>query len=100
MSTTRSIAVSIVLSDSTEVRRWRILGGTHEHMQRFIKEIQAAHPEATLKFCYEAASGPAGLETGVTGFFADGGKRRGELRMIGWLDRWMNERSRGGGLRW
>lgn len=53
-----SIAVSIAPSDSTEVRRWGILGGTHEHVQRFIKELQAAHPDATLKFCYEA--GPRG----------------------------------------
>jgi len=31
-----SIAISIAPSDSTEVRRWRILGGTHEHVQRFL----------------------------------------------------------------
>ena len=44
--------------DSAEVRRWGVIGGTHEHMQRFIKQLQAAHPQATLKFCYEA--GPRG----------------------------------------
>ncbi len=54
-----SIAVSIAPSDSAEVRRWGILGGTHEHVQRFSKQLQAAHPEATLKFCYEA--GPRGF---------------------------------------
>jgi transposase len=54
-----SIAVSIAPSDSTEVRRWGILGGTHEHVQRFIKQIQSAHPDATLQFCYEA--GPRGF---------------------------------------
>ena len=54
-----SIAASLAPSDSTEVRRWGILGGTHEHVQKFIKQIQAAHPEATLRFCYEA--GPRGF---------------------------------------
>lgn len=54
-----SIAISIAPSDSTEVRRWGIIGGTHAHVQRFIKQIQAAHSEATLKFCSEA--GPRGF---------------------------------------
>ena len=54
-----SIAISIAPSDSTEVRRWGILGGTHEHVQRFLKQLQAAHPQATLQFCYEA--GPRGF---------------------------------------
>jgi transposase len=53
-----SIAISLAPSDSSEVRRWGILGGTHEHVQRLIKQLQAAHPDATLKFCYEA--GPRG----------------------------------------
>ena len=53
-----SIAISLASSDSTEVRRWGIIGGTHEHVQKFIKQMQGAHPEATLKFCYEA--GPRG----------------------------------------
>ena len=54
-----SIAISIAPSDSTEVRRWGVIGGTHEHVQRWIKQLQAAHPEAALKFCYEA--GPRGF---------------------------------------
>jgi transposase len=54
-----SIAISIASSDSTEVRRWGVIGGTHEHVQRFLKQLQAAHPEATLQFCYEA--GPRGF---------------------------------------
>jgi transposase len=54
-----SIAISIAPSDSTEVRRWGVIGGTHEHVHRFIKQLQAAHPGATLKFCYEA--GPRGF---------------------------------------
>jgi len=54
-----SIAISIAPSDSTEVRRWGVIGGTHEHVQRFIKQLQAAHSGATLKFCYEA--GPRGF---------------------------------------
>ena len=54
-----SNAVSIAPSDSTEVRRWGVIGGTHEHVGRFIKQVRAAHPDATLKFCYEA--GPCGF---------------------------------------
>ena len=54
-----SIAASIAPSDSTEVRRWGILGGTHEHVQRFSKQVQSVHPDATLQFCYEA--GPRGF---------------------------------------
>jgi transposase len=54
-----SIAISLAPSDSTEVRRWGITGGTHEHVARFIKQLQAAHPDAALKFCYEA--GPRGF---------------------------------------
>lgn len=54
-----SIAISLAPSDSTEVRRWGIIGGTHEQVARFIKQLQAAHPQATLRFCYEA--GPRGF---------------------------------------
>ncbi len=54
-----SIAISIAPSNSTEVRRWGVSGGTHEHVQRALKQIQAAHPDATLKLCYEA--GPRGF---------------------------------------
>jgi len=57
-----SIAVSIASNDSTEVRRWGLLGGTHAHVQRLIKQLQSAHPGATLKFCYEA--GPRGYPLG------------------------------------
>lgn len=53
-----SVAISIASSDSTEVRRWGIIGGTHDDVLRFIKKVQAAHPRATLCFCYEA--GPRG----------------------------------------
>ena len=54
-----SIAISIAPGDSTEVRRWGIIGGTHEHVQKFLKQLQSAHPAATLRFCYEA--GPRGF---------------------------------------
>jgi len=54
-----SIAVSLAPSDSTEVRRYGIIGGTHEHVQRLVKQLQGAHPGATLRFCYEA--GPRGF---------------------------------------
>src|SRR5215207_7045396 len=53
-----SLAISIASSDGTEVRRWGIMGGTHEHMRRLVQQLPAAHPEANLKFCYEA--GPRG----------------------------------------
>jgi len=53
-----SIAVSLAPSGSTEVRRYGIIGGTHDDVLRLIKKLSAAHPGATLKFCYEA--GPRG----------------------------------------
>lgn len=53
-----SIAVSLAPSDSTEVRRYGILGGTHDHVLNLAKKLQAAHPGVALKFCYEA--GPRG----------------------------------------
>ena len=37
-----SIAVSIAPGDSAEVRRWGILGGTHDHVQRFVQQLQRA----------------------------------------------------------
>lgn len=49
-----SIAISIAPGDSTEVRRWGVIGGTHDDVLRFIKKLHAAHPEAALRFCYEA----------------------------------------------
>ena len=54
-----SIAIALAPGDSTEVRRWGTIGGTHEHVHQFLKQIQSAHPEATLRFCYEA--GPRGF---------------------------------------
>jgi transposase len=53
-----SIAVSLAPSDSTEVRRYGIIGGTHDDVLKLIKKLRAAHPQARLKFCYEA--GPRG----------------------------------------
>ena len=53
-----SIAVSLAPSDSTEVRRYGIVGGQHEDVLKLLKKLQAAHPGAALKFCYEA--GPRG----------------------------------------
>jgi transposase len=53
-----SIAVSLAPADSTEVRRYGIIGGAHDDVLRLIKKLSAAHPGAALKFCYEA--GPRG----------------------------------------
>ena len=53
-----SIAVSLAPSDSTEVRRYGIIGGSHDDVLKLIKKMQAAHPGVALKFCYEA--GPRG----------------------------------------
>jgi transposase len=53
-----TIAVSLAPSDSTEVRRYGILGGQHEDVLKLLKKLQAAHPGTVLKFCYEA--GPRG----------------------------------------
>ncbi len=49
-----SIAVSLAPSDSTEVRRYGIIGGSHDDVLKLIKKLQAAHPDVELKFCYEA----------------------------------------------
>lgn len=53
-----STTVSIAPRDSTEVRRYGIIGGTHDHVHKLIKQLQTAPPGAILKFCYEA--GPRG----------------------------------------
>lgn len=53
-----SIAVSLAPSDSTEVRRYGIIGGSHDDVLKLARKLQAAHPDAPLKFCYEA--GPRG----------------------------------------
>jgi transposase len=54
-----SIAVSLAPSDSTEVRRYGIIGGEHDDVLKLAKKLQAAHPGMLLKFCYEA--GPRGF---------------------------------------
>ncbi|MGP8053461.1 MAG: hypothetical protein ACLQAH_06525, partial [Limisphaerales bacterium] len=54
-----SIAVSLAPSDSTEVRRYGIIGGEHDDVLRLVKKLQATHPGTTLKLCYEA--GPRGF---------------------------------------
>ena len=52
-----TIAVSLAPSDSTEVRRYGIIGGQHDDVLRLIKKLSAAHPGVALKFCYEAGPG-------------------------------------------
>src|SRR5688572_29911709 len=53
-----SIAVSLAPSDSTEVRRYGLIGGTHDDVLKLIKRLSAAHLGTQLRFCYEA--GPRG----------------------------------------
>lgn len=53
-----TIAVSLAPSDSTEVRRYGIIGGQHDDVLRLLKKLTAAHPGVGLKCCYEA--GPRG----------------------------------------
>lgn len=53
-----SIAVSLAPADSTEVRRYGIIGGQHEDVLKLVKKLQAAHPGVALQCCYEA--GPRG----------------------------------------
>ncbi len=53
-----SIAVSIAPGDSSEVRRYGLIGGTHDDVLRLAKKLQAGHPEATLRLVYEG--GPHG----------------------------------------
>ncbi len=54
-----SIAVSLAPSDSTEVRRYGIIGGEHDDVLKLAKKLADAHPGTRLKFCYEA--GPRGF---------------------------------------
>src|ERR1017187_861019 len=54
-----SIAVSLAPSDSTEVRRYGIIGGGDHEGPNTLQKHQAAHPGTLLKFCYEA--GPRGF---------------------------------------
>jgi transposase len=53
-----SIAVSLAPSDTTEVRRYGIIGGQHDDVLKLLKKLAASHPGAALKVCYEA--GPRG----------------------------------------
>jgi transposase len=53
-----TIAASLAPGQSTEVRRYGIIGGRHDDVLRLIKKLSAAHPGLALKFCYEA--GPRG----------------------------------------
>jgi transposase len=55
---TDSIAVSLASADGSEVRRYGIIGGTHDDVLRLAKTLLAAHPDTELRFCYEA--GPHG----------------------------------------
>jgi transposase len=55
---TKSIAVSLAPSDSVEVRRYGLIGGTHDDVLRLAKKLAAAHPGWRLEFWYEA--GPHG----------------------------------------
>lgn len=55
---TDSIAVSLAASGCSEVRRYGIIGGSHDEVLRLAKKLQAAHPDTQLRFCYEA--GPHG----------------------------------------
>lgn len=53
-----TIAVSLAPSDSAEVRRYGIIGGSHDDVLKLLKKLQAAHPGSQLRCCYEA--GPRG----------------------------------------
>jgi transposase len=55
---TKSIAVSLAPSDSTEVRRYGEIGGTHDDVLKLAKKLAATHPGMERRFCYEA--GPHG----------------------------------------
>ena len=55
---TDSIAVSLAAADGSEVRRYGVIGGSHDDVLRLAKKLQAAHPDTALRFCYEA--GPHG----------------------------------------
>jgi len=57
-----SIAVSLAPSDAAEVRRYGIIGGGHDDVLKLTKKLQAAHPGAELRCCYEA--GPRGYPLG------------------------------------
>ena len=44
-----SIAVSLAPSDSTEVRRYGIIGGSHDDVLKLIKKLSAAHQGVARK---------------------------------------------------
>src|ERR1035437_2180083 len=54
-----SIAVSLAPSDSTEVRRYGIIGGEHGDVLKLAKKVAEAQAGRALKFCDEA--GPRGF---------------------------------------
>ena len=51
---TESIAVSLAPSDSVEVRRYGLIGGTQDDVLRLAKKLSAAHPGVRLEFWYSA----------------------------------------------
>jgi transposase len=53
-----SIAVCTAPSDSTELRPYGVIGGTHDDVLKLLKKLSASHPHHQLKVCYEA--GPHG----------------------------------------
>jgi transposase len=53
-----SIAPCLAPSDSTELRPYGIIGGSHDDVLKLLKKLSAAHPGYQLKICYEA--GPHG----------------------------------------
>ena len=46
-----SIAVSLAPSDSTEVRRYGVIGGEHDDVLKLVCKLHAAHPGLRLQFC-------------------------------------------------
>ena len=55
---TDSIAVSLAAAGGSDVRRYGMIGGTHDDVLRLAKKLLAAQPDTELRFCYEA--GPHG----------------------------------------
>jgi transposase len=55
---TDSIAASLAPAGGTEVRRYGLIGGTHDDVLQLAKKLLAAQPGTELRFCYEA--GPHG----------------------------------------
>jgi hypothetical protein len=72
-----SIAVSLAPSDSTEVRRYGIIGGEHDDVLKLVQKLQAAHPGSHLEILLRSraarlcpvplpAHHTAGLHSGVS----------------------------------